>query len=195
MSIEYEITLDDLVALTLYHSETAPGMRRNRVLLLGMGGVLLLFAVATTFSTDWKAALSSPMGFLLTILPIVLPIGLLYYTLSPGMRSRQAKFMVARTYKDGKGHNVFGKHTLTVSPEGLVETIGATEYRTAWASVERIGVTPEYVFIYTSPIQASVVPRRAFADEAASQEFIRTIQEYQSNPPPGASASPPPAAA
>ena len=49
-----------------------------------------------------------------------------------------------------------------------------------WSSVERIVVTDRHAFIYTSTIEAFILPKRAFEDETHCQEFIEQVAKQAS---------------
>jgi hypothetical protein len=44
---------------------------------------------------------------------------------------------------------------------------------TSWAGVDRIEQNPEYIFIYTSPAAAHVIPKRAFRDMQEADRFYQ----------------------
>jgi hypothetical protein len=71
--------------------------------------------------------------------------------------------------KPGKGQ--LGKHRIVLSANGLAESTAVGESRTSWAGVDRVEQDPHYIFIYTSPAAAHVVPKRAFKDLRAAEDF------------------------
>jgi hypothetical protein len=62
----------------------------------------------------------------------------------------------------------------------VVESTAVGESHTSWAGVDRIEQNPEYIFIYTSPAAAYVIPKRAFRDMQEAEgfyQFSRTRKE------------------
>jgi hypothetical protein len=45
--------------------------------------------------------------------------------------------------------------------------------RTSWAGVHRIEQNPHYIFIYTSPAAAHMIPKRALRDMEEAERFYR----------------------
>ena len=71
------------------------------------------------------------------------------------------------------GRGQLGRHTLILGEDGLVERTTVGESRTAWAGVDRVEQDRDYVFIYTSPAAAHLIPKRAFRSVEDAERFYQ----------------------
>jgi len=53
-----------------------------------------------------------------------------------------------------------------------------SEARHNISMVQRIIITKDHAFVYVSPIQAFIIPRRAFVPPETFDAFIRTLEDY-----------------
>jgi hypothetical protein len=67
---------------------------------------------------------------------------------------------------------------MIVCSDGLTETRPSGSTVRNWSSVERIAMTRDHLFVYTSGVEAYVVPRRAFSAESEFEDLANTIAEY-----------------
>ena len=74
--------------------------------------------------------------------------------------------------------------TLTLHPESLAWESADERYRVYWGKVAKITTDVERINFRINQLLMYVVPRRAFADQAASDEFLALSQNYHQNPPP-----------
>jgi hypothetical protein len=104
-----------------------------------------------------------------TFIVVAFAIGaLLQWTLE----TRLMRLLIRRMLGDEKPERgQLGVHRLALDEEGVVERTAVKESRTTWAGVDRVEQDADYIFIYTSPAAAHVVPRRAFGDLQRAQAF------------------------
>lgn len=69
-----------------------------------------------------------------------------------------------------------GKHKVVLSDAGLVESTAVNESSTTWQGLDRIEQNTDYLFVYVGPIQAIIIPKRAFKDAAATEAFVEFIR-------------------
>ena len=84
-------------------------------------------------------------------------------------------------FHEGQNKSIIHKRRLSLSEEAITERTDVREVKTPWNAVGKIVITDKHLFIYTGPVKAHIVPRRAFLGEAAFGEFIETIRRYQEN--------------
>jgi hypothetical protein len=84
---------------------------------------------------------------------------------------RRAILQLVKQEKPGRGQ--LGRHRVVLSETGVVESTAVGESRTSWAGVDRIEQDAQYIFIYTAPVAAHVIPRRAFGDAQDAERFYR----------------------
>jgi hypothetical protein len=168
MEVEYELTLDDLYAFQWRAIFASPRGRRatRRVYLLWLLAVLL-FAAVPAIGAD--GFVISRMNF--TFLVVAFPIVVLAQWFLERRLMRRAILQLLKEEKPGKGQ--LGKHRMVVSEDGVIESTAVAESRTSWAGVDRIEQNPDYIFIYTAPVAAHVIPKRAFRDTQEAEAFYQ----------------------
>jgi hypothetical protein len=168
MEVEYEITLDDLYAFQWRAAYASPLARRSRrkVYLLWLLA-LLLFSVMPAIGSD--GFVISRVSF--TFLVIAFPIVALAQWFLERRLMRGAILRLLEQEKPGRGQ--LGKHRVALTEGGVVESTAVGESRTSWAGVDRIEENPRYIFIYTSPAAAHVIPKRAFSDMREAERFYQ----------------------
>jgi hypothetical protein len=57
---------------------------------------------------------------------------------------------------------MLGKHKLQVTEQGLTVMTSVNSSFQTWAGVHSIQEDDQYIFIYTTPISAHIIPKRAF---------------------------------
>lgn len=67
--------------------------------------------------------------------------------------------------------------TLDVGAEGISWADGTTQTRYAWSAIERVEVTGRLVLLYSSPVQAIMIPRRVFGGDEAMLAFVASARE------------------
>jgi len=169
MVVEYENSLDDVLALNLYQHEQSPSARRTRRLLqFGPPAVpLLVFAAQVLFS---GASLTSALPWLM--------FAAVWVIIVPFMLRRAMKKRVVQLFVEGEKQGIVGKHTLSLTSGGLTDKASHGRTKTGWRDVRKVVTTNQYVFIYLSDTVAHIVPRRAFPDERGFHEFRDTVIRY-----------------
>jgi len=168
MEIEYEITPDDLFAFqwrAAYRSPVAKRARRKVYLYLFLA--LLLFSLLPAIGYD---------GFVIaranfTLVAVAFPVVALMTWRLDRRQTRRAILELLREEKPGKGQ--LGRHKLGLGEAGLVESTAVGESRTSWEGVDRVEQNREYIFIYTAPAAAHVIPKRAFSSPGEAETFYQ----------------------
>ncbi len=172
MKVEFELTAEDYVELTTVHTACSPTVRRQRRRAFLFGCVALMalptLVLATTDKPIAEAAmaiwplLTAPIVFLLIAIPYI-----------RWRTSRMAKRMLL----EGGPSGLSGPCSLAIETDGLVESRAAGVTTRNWDSVEKILVTATHIFIYTSAIEAFVLPRHAFASPDEGHQFIERVSQ------------------
>jgi hypothetical protein len=175
MEIEYELTPDDLYAFQWRAVFVSPrGRRTRRTVYLLWVLAIVLFAIVPAIGADGFAL--SRVSF--TFIVVAILIALLFQWFLERWLIRRAILQLVKEERPGKGQ--LGKHRIVVGEDGLVETTAVGESRTSWAGVDRVEQNPHYIFIYTTPAAAHLIPKRAFRNlqEAdALYQFSRARKE------------------
>jgi hypothetical protein len=171
MEVEYQLTPDDLYAFQWRAAYLSPKSRRSRRLsYLSLFLPLLVIAVLPMIGSG-RSILAATLGLLLIV--TVFPIIAVAYALIYRRLMRRAVLALIAEEKAEKGR--LGRHKIVLSDDGLIETTAVGESRTAWTGIDRIEQDADYIFIYTAPVQAHVIPKRAFAGSKSDEfyEFAR----------------------
>ena len=168
MEVEYELTPDDLYAFQWRAAfDSSLGRRTARKVYLGWFLALLLFSIVPAIGPDGFVISRIDFKFLLIAFPIVI---LAQHFLGRWLM-RRAILRLLRDEKPGRGQ--LGRHKVGLTDGGVVESTAVGESRTAWAGVDRVEQNPQYIFIYTSPAAAHLIPKRAFRDMQEAEDFYQ----------------------
>jgi hypothetical protein len=80
--------------------------------------------------------------------------------------------------KEGNNETMFGPQRVAISPEGLLASNKTIESKIAWAAVQQIAEAEKHLFLFTSAMNAIVIPKTAFKSDEAKQEFVRLVESY-----------------
>lgn len=175
MRVDYEVTIDDLLAFNLYHFNHSPTMKRQ--VLLGQ----IIFSVMIIIGFGWIIYSNNVQG-----LPalIIAGIGALFIALFVAIYPRSVRSSVRKRIKklaeEGRNTGMIGKQTMILAPDQITVTTEAGTSTYKWTAINKIETTAEWVFIYNTAISAFTIPRRAFPSDDACQTFIETVKAYHS---------------
>jgi hypothetical protein len=168
MHVVYEVSPDDLYAFQWRAVFESPlGRRTRRTVYLGWTLAVLLFSAVPAIGPD--GLVLSRMNF--TFIVIALPIVFVAQWYLERRLMRRAILRLLNEEKPERGQ--LGKHRILVNEDGVIESTAVGESRTSWAGVDRIEQSPDYIFIYTSPSAAHLIPKRAFRDPRETGAFYR----------------------
>ena len=174
MEAHIDISPDDLIAFNLFHYANSPTLRRQR-LLLGFGLPIILVALwlLLVITSDEPAERAKRL-WLILFLPL-----LYHVVFFRRLRKRIAK-QVTKLLAEGENKNALGKHTTSISPQGLTSKGQFSEEKHSWQAIERIAETPDYAFLYVGAVSAIIIPKRTFSAEFGVDEFVARAKEYHS---------------
>lgn len=165
--MSYELTPDDLYAFQLRALQKSPIAKRSRRnMYIGILVALVIISIVPAIGSDGFVISRVSLGFL--AIPLVLVVSFTW--LIEKRMTRRAILQLISEEKPEKGQ--LGRHTVTLDDVGVTESTAVGEQRTSWRGIDRVEQNPEYIYLYTSASAALVIPRRAFANAAAAQEFL-----------------------
>ena len=173
----YDLARDDLAALVDYHQHASPAARRQKLGCVAAGFCgLMVLPGGILLTTDEPVLETATAIWPLLLGPVLFPIFALPYI------QWQTRQMTHRLLREGQNKQFYGHCELEAGTDALTEVRPSGSTVRNWASVERIVVTPSHMFIYTSGIEAYIVPRRAFSTEVEFQAFVNTVAERSGIP-------------
>jgi hypothetical protein len=168
MEIEYEVTADDLYAFHWRSVFRSPrGRRDRRRAYLYWFLVVFLMTILPAIGSDGFVIARVNFTFLVVAYPVVVLMQWLLYR-------RLTRRGILRLLKDvlpNKG--LLGRHKVVLNEGELIESTAVGESRTLWAGVDRVEQNAEYIFIYTQPHAAHIIPKRAFNSSQAAESFYQ----------------------
>jgi hypothetical protein len=170
MEVVYQITPDDLIAFQWRAAHRSPvGRRTRRNVYVYMFLAVLLVAVLPAIGADGFAIARVSFVFLATTFPL---LASLYWLLERRLVRGAIRELVKKE-KPEKGQ--LGTHKFVLTDSGVAETTAVGESHTTWAGVDRIEQDTDYIYVYTSPAAAFVIPKRAFS-ESEAERFYQLAQ-------------------
>ena len=168
MEVEYEITHDDLYAFQWRAAFESPRARRvRRLAYLVWLLAIALFALVPAIGAD---------GFTLSRISVtfILVSVLVFFALQWCLERWLMRRAIRHILKDERpDRGVLGRHRVVLDEDGVRESTAVGESRTTWAGIDRVEEGPEYIYLYTSPAAAHVIPRRAFGDPMQADAFYQ----------------------
>ena len=168
MDVEYEITPDDLYAFQLRAVQKSPMVKRTRrntyiALLLA----ILVFAIVPAIGPGGFDRSRISLGFFSYFFVLVATLTWFFEK----RITRRGILDLIRQEQPDKGQ--LGRHKLKLDETGLVESTAVGESRILWSGVHRIEHDPDYIYIYTAPSAAHLIPRRSFNSENEAEQFLQ----------------------
>jgi hypothetical protein len=172
MHLEFDLTKDDVVAFNLYHFAHSPSFRRKKWInlvwvIVGLVSVCVLAAIVV----ERSGGSADVLWTLLVSIP-------LYIACYPYLLRRAQRKIVERLIAEGQNRDQFGKKQLTFTPIEITAAGELTSTTVRWKAVERIEVAEAYAYVYFSALQAIIVPRRAFSNDAEFAAWVETARKY-----------------
>ena len=168
MEVEYELTPDDLYAFQFRAVEKSPIVKRTRrnayiALLLAV----LILTVLPAIGSDGFDPSRLSLGFFFGFFGLVAALTWFF----DRRMTRRGILDFIKQEKPEKG--LIGRHKVKLEETGLVESTAVGEARTSWRGVDRIEDDPDYIYLYTTPSAALVIPRRSFNSVADADQFLQ----------------------
>jgi hypothetical protein len=169
MNIEFENTLDDILALNWYHHRTSPAARRTlRLFQYVLPLAIVLIVLVITFAAGWSK---------MSLLPAAV-LALAWFALVPRMQKRNLQKRIVKLYAEGRDRGIVTGHKVSISSSSITDRTDHGETKTAWKDVDKVVATEKYVFIYVGPESALIVPKRAFPHESKYGAFVDTVMRH-----------------
>jgi len=176
MTVEYELTKEDLSAFNLYHHFHSATARRQ-YLRAWFIPALVWFLVCTGIWYLADRTRGTPLRTFLDLLPLFSGVPF-HLTIFPWWYRRKVRKIAAGMVGEGRNRGLLSRQRITISLENVVSSSEHGQTSTAWRAIERVVTASEHAYIYTNALAAIIVPRRAFASPSEFEQFVRTAREY-----------------
>jgi YcxB-like protein len=171
LEVDYEITLEDLYAFQWRAAfQSARARRARRVPYLLWLLAILLWSIVPAIGPHGLTLSRVNVTAMLISLVVVF---VLQWCLERWL-VRHAIRQLLEDERPDRGQ--LGRHRLVLTEEGLTESTAVGETRTRWSGVDRVEQSADYIYIYTSPAAAHVIPKRAFPAAEGAEAFYALSQ-------------------
>jgi hypothetical protein len=182
MEISYNLTLDDLIAGTLFGvSRDSRFKTRNMITMLVFGILFGIFILIDIFSLITKLVLPDYYSGSLTSIIFRLIIGIVFET-SVLMLPYFQKIGISRNAKKQYGHGpngVTGDHRFIITPEKVTDITPIDESSFNWVGVGEVLSNDKFILIIKRASRSFwVIPKQAFANDSESNQFVVTANKY-----------------
>jgi len=181
MEVEYELTPADQAALQRYHKQHPPVPRPVWLWLPFVAlWAVLLAALFGYYYLSFTGGVPF-VGYFLSFVPgigagvILALIGLTLYN----KLFNKLLNAVHSPLREGRNREkARGWRRLAIDPDGIHVTTAFAYSLHYWEGVDAVGASEDHIFLYITTRNAHVVPRRAFADDRAFDEFLEAARRY-----------------
>ncbi|HEV3439486.1 MAG TPA: YcxB family protein [Gemmata sp.] len=165
MKICFEVTIEDIIAWSLYHLEHSPSERQTRRKLLRVGPILFIAAFSLAFIWMWSNGMNDED--LVMVLGIFIPACLILCALwivrmPDRMRDGCAR-RYRRLYSEGSTTGLVGFRELELTETALASRSASGEAYYRLSVIDKICSNEDYTFILLNAITAIVIPHDAIA--------------------------------
>jgi len=179
--VEFDLTVEDFVAFNHDHMERLFAMRATRVVLALVVGLAVPVGVTRYLMSEDVAAEAAPFLILWAVIHF-----LAFVAIAIWWSRRSSSWGTGWIYRwlatRGDSSAIFGRYRFVISPQGILERSPKAEARYDISVVQKIIVTANHAFIYISPLQAFIIPRRAFFPTETFDAFVDTLGQFANRP-------------
>jgi hypothetical protein len=189
--VEFNLTLDDYVSFNIAHNRRGSLIKWMRLVLVGIAWIAVPIAVGVYLYRNSAGHLAEELPreevlgligyavFHTVLFPLL--IWLCWSWITRDVKWNPTRPLVALVIKrmlSGDTSSMFGRLRLTCSAERIHQQGAKSEGSHDISAVQKLVLTPEYLFIYVSPMQAYIIPFRAFAHPDDFERFVLTLEEW-----------------
>jgi hypothetical protein len=147
--LRFDLEMEDLIAFSRFHYDRSPVIRKQYFGVFVITAAVIFFGFLMVFDDMDLLARIVLAG------PNALVGGMLMYYWS----KRSMPSQMRQLLEEGDNSSVFGQIELRLENDAFVEIGRSNESRYAFEGIKRVGETPDHAFLYTSALQAIVIPK------------------------------------
>ena len=176
MTLEFENTFDDMLAFNIYNHRTSPTLRRPHQLARILYPILFVVSLYSFYIYFGGRATS---GAFLGLIGLAVVASIGWYVAYPSLLHRRIRNLTTRLLRESKNRSLLERRSIVIGNDGLHFTAPSSSGHIGWNLIERVDVTPQYVYLYMSAMSAIVIPRRSVNSDAEWNTVQQTINRYQ----------------
>jgi hypothetical protein len=172
MELEFDRSAEDVIAFNMYHMAHSASARRE-----AMSTRVLISVIVAWFAGGYN--ILDPRYLNWIVLGAALTAALAVFFAYPPLARRSTLDRMRKLLKEGNNETMFGPQRVAISPERILASNKTTESKIAWAAVQQIAEGEKHLFLFTSAMNAIVIPKTAFKSDEVKQEFVRLVEAYR----------------
>lgn len=172
IDVEFELTADDIAAFTLH--ECGP----RKIFDEYCGGIAFILVIALAFGAGVYEQGFTPKVLLVLGVSFGFALALPSYFLVCYLYSKKLKTAYKYAVEQTKSDYNLCFQNFRFTQLRVRNISYLSESKSRWQRFQKIERTDAYVYIYFAPGYAYIIPKRAFADEAAFERFYEKCLEY-----------------
>lgn len=173
MKIQFELTEKDYIDFNMNYMTTSPAIKRS--IFIQRYIISIIYLVAPFIITKITGA------SLWHWFPICLTVYIVWVTFYARYYKMRVKKHIEKLLTEGKSIGVLGKHSISLTKNGIIAIKGLSKSKMNWSSVQNISETKEHIYIFIGSIEAYMIPLRAFLNEDDKIAFLNKLNEYSEN--------------
>jgi len=172
---EYTLRMEDVLDFFQHHymdsTEVGRRLRLARRFFFVASAIALTMALVMVAAFDRQELTSAIVIGACAIWMLI--VGVSFPLLTRKYISRVAN----RDYRR-EPNKLTGKHSLSITPHTVTDITDTGESTTRWDAVKFVISDDEYLFMSLTPATPVIVPRKAFADDAAFRRFADAVRTH-----------------
>lgn len=164
MSLNFTLETKDYIAFNLYHTYHSPSLKK--MMLAQKFIPLLVFVIAPVMAIK---VTQQPPVYWGVVFGLVSIIWLIRF---PKYFERNLTKRLAKMIGEGKNQGLFDPKSMVINEEGIhLESLSENSH-TRWQAIEKMVIDKDHIYLYNSAISAFIIPKSAFEDEKACDDFL-----------------------
>ncbi|MDO4170016.1 MAG: YcxB family protein [Lachnospiraceae bacterium] len=169
LEIQFHLTDNDYITFNEYHMQHSSSYKKVLLFNKFFGSVVCLVLIVLFF------IFSDDLLIIITEAIVLGALSIIMIMRAKNRMRRNIEKQIKAVKKDGRlPYEPDGK--LVFTDEEIIEITSDYESRTNYSLIEKICITDEAVYIYTSSVQACIIPNTSFQDEAEKEQFLTFLR-------------------
>lgn len=175
IKITYQRTLADFVKFNIYHVWESPDRKYFRLLIhIGVPAIVTLLVFLTTLLAGIPFTFDNSKGMIVAFTALVI----IMYIAGGRLITSSIQKKIANNLTPTAISQLTGNAEITLTPQEIRMTTPNNDLIKSWSQILKLRITKGYYFIYIEPLQAIVIPWRAFKNGEEKEEFERQLMKY-----------------
>jgi len=180
MEIEYNLSPEDIVVYFYYQFLRNPiiqhRLKISRIICFSIGAAILVLGIGILFIIS---KLGVTVSFSFTFLIVFMGFLIIAYGIVIEAFTKNQYVKAIRKQFSGEKNILLGVRKLSINKDGLVDKNEVKQSSSSWIVVKEVISHNKHLFIVEKDdLDAVIVPKIAFPDEAAFNTFYETARQY-----------------